>query len=117
MKALLSDTCNNFPEVANDELLEVLTTRPVVSCHYFHSCVCLFFQISLPHGAMGSSEIYCKLGNFRKNIIFANSIKRHICDIKKSLPRHGLPISVNHSDFAILRGFYFEENSYMRSFA
>ena len=27
---------------------------------------------------------YCKLGNFRENFIFANSVKRHICDKKKN---------------------------------
>ena len=32
--------------------------------------------------------IYCKFGNFRENFIFANSIKRRICD--------NLPTSVNH---------------------
>ena len=36
---------------------------------------------------------YCKFGNFRENFIFANSIKRHICDINNL--RHDLPISVN----------------------
>ena len=25
---------------------------------------------------------YCKFGNFRENFIFANSVKRHICDVK-----------------------------------
>ena len=30
-----------------------------------------------------------------RNFIFANSIKRHICDAKKSQLGHGLPISVN----------------------
>ena len=38
---------------------------------------------------------YCKLGNFRENIIFAKSVKRHICDVKNSLQGHDLPISVN----------------------
>ena len=28
--------------------------------------------------------IYCKFGNFRENIIFANSVKRDICDFKNS---------------------------------
>ena len=27
---------------------------------------------------------YCKFGNFRENFIFANSINRHICDVKPS---------------------------------
>ena len=28
---------------------------------------------------------YCKSGIFRENLIFPNSVKRHICHIKKSL--------------------------------
>ena len=27
-------------------------------------------------------EYYCKFGNFRKDFIFVNSVKRHICDVK-----------------------------------
>ena len=38
---------------------------------------------------------YCKFGNFRENLIFTNSIKRHICDVKNWRPGHDLPISVN----------------------
>ena len=30
-----------------------------------------------------------------RNFIFANSIKRHICDVENSRLRHYLPISVN----------------------
>ena len=26
--------------------------------------------------------IYCKFGNFRENLIFVNSVKKHFCDIK-----------------------------------
>ena len=40
---------------------------------------------------------YCKSGNFRENFIFANSVKRHICDTKNSRPGHDLPASVNDS--------------------
>ena len=39
--------------------------------------------------------IYCKYGNFRENYIFANSVKIHICDGKKSGLRQDLPLSVN----------------------
>ena len=39
-------------------------------------------------------EIYCKSGNFRENFSFANSVKRHICDIKVSRTGHDLAISV-----------------------
>ena len=31
---------------------------------------------------------YCKLGNFRENFIFPNSIKIHICKVEISRPRH-----------------------------
>ena len=40
-------------------------------------------------------HIYCRSGNFRENFIFANSIKRHISDVKNSRLRQGLPISIN----------------------
>ena len=38
--------------------------------------------------------IYCRFGNFRENFIFANSIKRHISDVKNSRLRQDLPISI-----------------------
>ena len=28
----------------------------------------------------------CKSGNFREHFIFANSVKRHVCDVKISRP-------------------------------
>ena len=51
---------------------------------------------------------YCRFGNFRENFIFANSIKRHISDVKNSPIRQDLPLSVN--DIVILpfrEGFIF----------
>ena len=59
--------------------------------------------------------IYCRFGNFRENFIFANSIKRHISDVKKSRLRIELPIP-GQSYFAIARGFYCHESSHMQSF-
>ena len=50
---------------------------------------------------------YCKFRNFPENFIFANSNKRHVCNVKNSLLGHDLPTSVNDSDFAISRGFTF----------
>ena len=50
-------------------------------------------------------------------IFFANSIERHISDVKNLRLRHYLPISINESDFAISQGFNFHETSHMRSFA
>ena len=38
---------------------------------------------------------YCRFGNFHKNFIFANSIKRHNSDVKNSRLRQDLPISIN----------------------
>ena len=39
---------------------------------------------------------YCKSGNFRENFIFfANSVKRHICDVKNLRLGPNLPRSVN----------------------
>ena len=48
----------------------------------------------MPHSVINIHRSYCKSGNFRKNFIFANSVKRHTCDIKNSRLRHDLPISV-----------------------
>ena len=39
--------------------------------------------------------LYCKLGNFRENFVFAKSVKTHICDAKKSRLSHDLRILVN----------------------
>ena len=41
------------------------------------------------------SPVYCKVGNFCENFIFANSIKRRICDVKNARLDHDLPSSVN----------------------
>ena len=59
---------------------------------------------------------YCKLGNFRKNFIFAKSLKRHTCDVQNSQLSHDLPKSQRQSDFTISRGSYFQETLHMRSF-
>ena len=40
-------------------------------------------------------HLNCKFGNLRENFIFANSVKRHICDVKNSRLGHYLPISIN----------------------
>ena len=53
---------------------------------------------------------YCKFKNFRENFIFANNVKRHICDVKNSPLGHDLPRSVH--DRVILpfgEGFIFTE--------
>ena len=52
---------------------------------------------------------YCKSGNFRENFIFANSAKRHICEVKKIRGLCcDLPISVNDKEISPFReGFIF----------
>ena len=45
--------------------------------------VCLLYKIE-GNGAKGidnARHSYCKSGNFRENLIFANGVKRHICDV------------------------------------
>ena len=38
---------------------------------------------------------FCKSGNFCQSFILANSVERHICDVKNFQLGHDLPISVN----------------------
>ena len=59
-----------------------------------------------------SISAYCITENFRENLIFANSVKRHSCDAKNSRLVHDLPISV--IDGVISRGFYFQETLHMK---
>ena len=46
---------------------------------------------------------YRKFRNFRENFIFANSVKRHICQVKNSRLWHALPTSVMGKDFLPFR--------------
>ena len=48
------------------------------------------------------------------NFVFAKSVKRHICDVQTSRPRHDLPISVNYIDFVISRGFNLRNFAYAK---
>ena len=51
---------------------------------------------------------YYKFGNFRQNLIFTNSVERHICNFKNSQLKHGLPITVNDRVILLFReGFIF----------
>ena len=54
---------------------------------------------------------YCKLGNFRGNFVFANSVKRRFREVK--IRDLGM-ISKWPSDFAIRRGFFFHETSHAK---
>ena len=62
-------------------------------------------------------SMYCKFGNFRENLIFANSVKRHICDVKKSRHRHDLSVSVNDRMISPFREDFIFTKLRMRSFA
>ena len=68
--------------------------------HFFSH---LFLQLNTVHHLETAFEegrhiymyqYYCKCGNFHEIFIFPNSIKRHICYVKKSGTGHDLPISV-----------------------
>ena len=39
---------------------------------------------------VGMATDCCKFGNFREKFIFANNIRRHICDVKKWRLGHDL---------------------------
>ena len=53
-------------------------------------------------------KYYCRFGNFRENFIFANSIKRHISDVKNSRLMQVIPISINDRVILpFLEGFIF----------
>ena len=66
--------------------------------------------------SQNSSYMYCKFENFRENFIFANGVKRHICDVKNLRQRQDLPISVNHRVISPFHEGFFHETSHMRSF-
>ena len=38
-----------------------------------------------------TGDVNCKSGKFYENFIFANSVKRHICDVKNLGPGNDLP--------------------------
>ena len=61
--------------------------------------------------------MYCKFGDFRENLIFANGVKRHICHVKNSRLGQDLPASGNDRVIPpFLEDFFFHETSHMRSF-
>ena len=63
-------------------------------------------------------RLLSKFRNFRDIFILANNVKRHIYDVKNSQVGHGLPISViKRVILPFFEGFYFHQNSHMRSFA
>ena len=51
---------------------------------------------------------YCKFGNFRENLIFANRVESHICHIENSRLEYDLPAPVNDRKILTFRkGFIF----------
>ena len=64
-----------------------------------------------------SSIRYCKFGNFCENFNYANSIKRHICDVKNSRLGHDLPSSVNYRMITLFHEGLFSQTWHMPSFA
>ena len=88
-----------------------------VPSHFFFIPFIVFFSLFLLETKKHICIVLYKIKLMDKKIItipvnseiFAKSVKRHIYDIKKSRLWHDLPLSVNNSDFAILRGFYFRE--------
>ena len=59
--------------------------------------------------------MYCKFGNFRENLIFASSIKRHICEVRNSRLGHDIPISGNGRVILPFReGFNFTKLAYAK---
>ena len=80
--------------------LHVLSIKDKVSCSRIQlSLKPATLSTEVEHSNTKSlrSSTYCIFGNFRENFIFANSIKRHICDSFNSRISHDLPISVNDS--------------------
>ena len=66
------------------------TTNPMIS-----GWSVLQWATVLPLSNIEWQPKYCRFGNFRKNFIFANSIKRHISNKKNSWLSQNLPISIN----------------------
>ena len=64
--------------------------------------------------------VNCKSGNFCENFIFANNIKRHICDAENSRLGRDLQISVNDAMISAIREDFifakFHENKTLAKF-
>ena len=59
--------------------------------------------------------VYCKLGNFCEIFIFANSVKRHICDVRNSQLRQVLPTPVSYRVILPFRkGYIFMNFTYAK---
>ena len=66
----------------------------------FHTHFSLFIAVPWPLSrstqlTKPNDILYCKSANFRENFIFANNVKRHICDAKNSQLEHDLHLSVD----------------------
>ena len=78
----------SFESIQNTGLTDyfVITIANLINAHTF---------ISTHQTLYGpfTSLHFCKFGNFRKNFIFANSVKRYICN-ENSVLVHDLPTSI-----------------------
>ena len=64
---------------------------------------------------IGSNRIgYCRFENFHKNLIFANSVKRHICHVKTLQLGHDLPTLNDKREMSILRGKFRENKTLVK---
>ena len=78
---------------------------------------CETLESSVPPCYCTVPPCYFKFGNFRENFIFANSVKRHICDVKNSQLEYGLPVSGNERVISPFRECAkFRENKPSRKF-
>ena len=62
---------------------------------------CFLFEFNISN--LGN----CKFRNFRENFIFANNVKIHECDVKKSRLEHDLPTPVSGRVISRLLFFIF----------
>ena len=82
------------------------------------ACSCEL-KTSYMHSALIRSKIvrspwYFKFRKFCENFIFANNIKRHICDVKNLRLGHALPILVIHRVICHSARVLFPRNSKFR---
>ena len=60
--------------------------------------------------ALNDFHIQVSTANFHENFIFANSVKRHICDAKNSGLGHDFPLSVNDRVISLFARILFTRN-------
>ena len=75
--------------------LQIAKNKGADQTEWMHRLVCTLVVRIQQSGFLMSRPQYCRFRNFRENFIFANSIKRHIRDVKNSQLRQDLPIPIN----------------------